>query len=410
MLEIEYEYFSYIQYILAIPVIYAVFWAFFIPFNRRRKLEDVGWAHLRHKGLWTQNTKFARKLRQTGKIPGPFPNGWYVLLESHDLGAGEVRQVDALGLNFAVFRGVESGAVFVTGAYCPHLGANLCAGGRVEKDCITCPFHGWSFSGKSGHCESVPYSKASIPKNAALKKFICQEQNGLIYVWHNKQGKEPYWWPTAHEGINSKQWTYQGRNEYYVNCHIQDIPENGADTAHLSSVHKSGIMCGGEPSSSSERFTNLISTHCWSAQWEPTKEQHIARVQLTHAMQLLGRWKVLPLDVEAVQIGPATTHLYYNSIMGKGVMIQYILPVEPMVQKLVHVFYTERTWLPPYAKLVLLGESIHVERDIRVWNNKRFCSSPVLVKEDSPILKFRRWYSQFYSEETLDDSPRSLDW
>ena len=33
-------------------------------------------------------------------------------------------------------------------------------------------------------------------------------------------------------------------------------------------------------------------------------------------MQLLGRWKVLPLDVEAVQIGPATTHLYYNSIMG----------------------------------------------------------------------------------------------
>ena len=127
-------------------------------------------------------------------------------------------------------------------------------------------------------------------------------------------------------------------------------------------------------------------------------------------MQLLGRWKVLPLDVEAVQIGPATTHLYYNSIMGEGVMIQYILPVEPMVQKLVHVFYTERTWLPPYAKLVLLGESIHVERDIRVWNNKRFCSSPVLVKEDSPILKFRRWYSQFYSEETLDDSPRSLDW
>ena len=100
----------------------------------------------------------------------------------------------------------------MTGAYCPHLGANLCAGGRVEKDCITCPFHGWSFSGKSGHCESVPYSKASIPKNAALKKFICQEQNGLIYVWHDKQGKEPYWWPTAHEGINSKQWTWVAMN------------------------------------------------------------------------------------------------------------------------------------------------------------------------------------------------------
>ena len=109
MLEIEYEYFSYIQYILAIPVIYAVFWAFFIPFNRRRKLEDVGWAHLRHKGLWTQNTKFARKLRQTGKIPGPFPNGWYVLLESHDLGAGEVRGSRLMLLDLTLqFSGVLS--------------------------------------------------------------------------------------------------------------------------------------------------------------------------------------------------------------------------------------------------------------------------------------------------------------
>jgi hypothetical protein len=46
-------------------------------------------------------------------------------------------------------------------------------------------------------------------------------------------------------------------------------------------------------------------------------------------------------------------------------MLQYVLPVEGLVQKLVHVFYTEPAWPPPYAKFVLLGESIHVERDIR---------------------------------------------
>jgi hypothetical protein len=50
---------------------------------------------------------------------------------------------------------------------------------------------------------------------------------------------------------------------------------------------------------------------------------------------------------------------------GRGVMVQYVLPVEGMVQKLVHVFYTERAWPAPYAKFVLLGESIHLERDIR---------------------------------------------
>ena len=38
--------------------------------------------------------------------------------------------MEALGLNLAVFRGSESGAVFVTDAYCPHLGANIAVGGR----------------------------------------------------------------------------------------------------------------------------------------------------------------------------------------------------------------------------------------------------------------------------------------
>lgn len=53
-----------------------------------------------------------------------------MLLESREVARGEVRQVEALGLNLAVFRGSESGAVFVTDAYCPHLGANIAVGGR----------------------------------------------------------------------------------------------------------------------------------------------------------------------------------------------------------------------------------------------------------------------------------------
>ena len=45
---------------------------------------------------------------------------------------------------------------------------------------------------------------------------------------------------------------------------------------------------------------------------------------------------------------------------------------------------------------------LQVERDVMVWNNKRYNSKPLLVKEDHLILKHRRWYSQFYSE----NSPR----
>jgi cholesterol 7-dehydrogenase len=37
-----------------------------------------------------------------------------------------------------------------------------------------------------------------------------------------------------------------------------------------------------------------------------------------------------------------------------------------------------------------------------VWNNKRYRGKPVLAKEDHLIARHRRWYSQFYSE----NSPR----
>jgi len=35
-----------------------------------------------------------------------------------------------------------------------------------------------------------------------------------------------------------------------------------------------------------------------------------------------------------------------------------------------------------------------------VWNNKRYRTQPLLVREDELILKHRRWYSQFYSKNS----------
>jgi hypothetical protein len=50
------------------------------------------------------------------------------------------------------------------------------------------------------------------------------------------------------------------------------------------------------------------------------------------------------LKVYGEQIGPSCVHLHFESFLGRGVMLQYILPVEPMLQKLVHVFYTQE-WI-----------------------------------------------------------------
>ena len=106
---------------------------------------------------------------------------------------------------------------------------------------------------------------------------------------------------------------------------------------------------------------------------------HTGVISLHHKKMLLGRLTIFSLGVDALQIGgdfqfpcpnfvssensyrelciitsssgPALVHLNFKSILGQGVMLQYVLPVEENIQKLVHIFYTSRTWIPPYAKV-----------------------------------------------------------
>ena len=149
--------------------------------------------------------------------------------------------------------------MFITDAYCPHLGANIGAGGRVSGDCIQCPFHNWKFSGHSGKCVNVPYATSTIPEMARLKTHICLERNNLVFMWHHAEQEEPGWFPPVLDCVEDGSWVYQGRNEYHVNCHIQDIPENGADVAHLNAVHGASIITGGEPTQEEEESTASLS-------------------------------------------------------------------------------------------------------------------------------------------------------
>ena len=237
------------------------------------------------------------------------------------------------------------------------------------------------------------------------------ETNGLILVWYHAEQRSPQWSPLQINAINEQQWVYQGRNEYHISCHIQDISENGADPAHLDAVHSTSILCGGEPSSWSERLMSGIVGHAWGAEWRALTEKdsyHRAEVKLQHDMKLAGKWNLFSLQVMGDQIGPSLVHLHFKStLMGDAVMIQYVLPLEPMVQKVVHLFYCQPSWWRLYAKIVLWGESILFERDVTVWNSKRYVSKPLAGGEDKLLLKHRRWYSQFYS--SLSDKP-SLLW
>lgn len=86
----------------------------------------------------------------------------------------------------------------------------------------------------------------SVPKVAKVKKWKSLEANGFIFVWHHVDEDAEPWQMKIVPEVEDGQWVYYGKNEFLVNAHIQDIPENGADVAHLSAVHGPNCMSGSD--------------------------------------------------------------------------------------------------------------------------------------------------------------------
>ncbi|CAK8673804.1 unnamed protein product [Clavelina lepadiformis] len=297
--------FNVLAAILTVWLTAKIYRILFSPLDLYRGANSVGYVHHDSRIQTAQAVKDAQKRKKIGNSPPVFPNGWFRVLDSRSLEKGRVKSVYVFGTQLAVFRN-KRGTVRIVDAYCPHLGANLAVGGKVvNSDCLECPFHGWKFSGETGKLVDVPYSQ-KVPSFVSISTWPCCEVNGFIYIWHHCDKAEPQW--RVPEAELLKDFKYVGRTEHIVHAHIQDIPENGADSAHLSHLHKPVI--GSDVEQTNDSFLNYLIRH-----------------------------------------------------------------------------------------------GIQIERDILMWNNKTYLKKPVLMKEESALAKHRRWYQQFYSENSprLDD-------
>ncbi|XP_075147149.1 cholesterol 7-desaturase nvd isoform X2 [Haematobia irritans] len=368
-----------------------LYWLFCVPCNWKKNLDDVGYdialqAATRVNSLKKRDAiNRIRKLRQVGinELPPPYPNGWYCILESSDLKLGEAKHVSVLGANIGI-------------------------GGKVIGDTIQCPFHKWSFRGSDGICVNVPYSTCA-PSTSKLRKWTSREVNDNIFIWYSADPDQIPWDIPSIEEITTKELTYHGRNEFYINCHIQEIPENGADLAHFKAIHNLSALAGGQ--NPNPIFLKAIGTHNWEAKWTPSSTKHMAVVTLKHSMKL-SHFSLFQMDITGEQIGPSYVQLHLHSpSLGRIEILQTITPMGPMTQKVVHRFYAQRI-LAPLMKCVVFAESVMFERDITMWNHKVYRRKPQLVKEDTTILAFRKWFQQFYSENSRPfcDAKEYLEW
>ncbi|KAJ2941910.1 hypothetical protein O0L34_g10724 [Tuta absoluta] len=121
---------------------------------------------------------------------------------------------------------------------------------------------------------------------------------------------------------------------------------------------------------------------------------------------------VCHVDVQVTQIGPGHVRLQLNTTLGPVLISQSVTPIAPLQQRVVNRIYSP-AYNAPLGVIMNRIEAYQFERDVAIWNSKRYVSAPAYVRTDKTIRAFRNWFSQFYSENSVsfkDANSTTLDW
>ncbi len=321
----------------------------------------------------------------------PYPRGWFCVGYSDELAAGDVKPLKYFGKDLVLYR-TTSGEAVLLDAFCPHLGAHLGHGGRVEGERLRCPFHAWEF-GKSGVCEHIPYA-SKIPPRASTRAWTLDEKNGVILAWHDPEGRGPGEWkiPEIEGYLDPERFTAPYRVTFVARMHCQEFRENIVDNPHFVHVHRA-----------------------ISSQIKAWTEGPLIKGVATSDFELgqhghPGRTATVVLDFEGHGLGYGVA----EEVMGDLHFIQ-LATSTPIDEEHTELCFSLRTeirsdkWPVEKAKRVALGmrdsaakdSERQLQADIPIWENKVFRERPLLCDGDNQIMMFRKYVRQFYPPHAL---------
>lgn len=171
------------------------------------------------------------------------PTGWFQVGWSHALQPGDVKPLRYFKQHQVMYR-TETGEAIVMTAFCPHFGAHLGHGGKVDGCNIVCPYHGWVW-GPDGHNVMVPATGEPSRARRRIRKWPVHESNGIIWVWHDALGREPLWDAPEERRTGRNYLTVSEHTTYFhenVHLHPQFTMENVVDIDHLIYVHGNTLL------------------------------------------------------------------------------------------------------------------------------------------------------------------------
>lgn len=309
-----------------------------------------------------------------GPEPFPYPNGWFAACFSHEIAPGDVHPVPFMGGDLVVYR-TRAGVAHAVDPYCPHLGAHLGYGGRLDGENLVCPFHGLSF-GPDGAC--VRSASVPRPPQASLHAWLVQERYGMVLIWRDHAGRLPDW---DLPDIDATGFSPPRGSCYELDGHAHDAAENATDLSHFVCVHG---------------FTDVAMTY-------ETDRHRMVSI-------LTARWHRVPIRIHMTSYGVGCT-FGEAEIPRFGVRVRtraFGTPTAPLkwtfrwsdILRISRVDALPAALRAPlYALLIRLAHHwfVYVVReDFPIWAHRCYVEHPKLMTGDEPLAAFRRWMRQFY--------------
>jgi 3-ketosteroid 9alpha-monooxygenase subunit A len=309
--------------------------------------------------------------------PPSIPFGWYAIAYADELAVGEVKPMHLFGVDFVLWRG-EDTRVRATDAYCVHLGAHLGYGGKVTGNDLTCPFHAWRYTGE-GTVADIPYTKVIPPKfkRTCLPVWPVAEMNRLIHVWYHPHRVAPLWEPVKFDELDDPKWAPFEKFEWVINTHIRDLAENSVDTPHFFYVHRVAELPPPGVVTESGRRRETLSKIKYVTPRGPVEG-----------------------SIRSGQIGPGQGYVKFEGLLDT-MMLPTVVPIS-RTQTLNRFAFTQPEGIAgtKFGRALINEIVRQLDQDKPIWDHKRFDMEPQLVQGDGPIHKFRKYFSQFYVENS----------
>lgn len=311
-----------------------------------------------------------------------------MLAFSRELRRGRVLARALAGRELVLYRS-DSGRAAALDAYCPHMGAHLAHGGRVEGEVLRCPFHGFRFDA-GGRCVATGYG-SKVPPTAVGRSWPLREVNGMLCVYHDADGRAPEWEVPA---LDVDGWSAPVYRRFFLDAHPQETTENSVDLGHFSWVHgyravrmlRDVITDGPYLSTvfAAERPLPLLARWHERVHFDFRFETHIHGLGYSlvevrvHGIDLRARLWVLPTP-----IGPGRLQLYLAA-SGDGGSVPLLRPLPPRLRA------------AAIGRFLLHFLAADARQDFAIWQHKRYVHPPALAQGDGPIGRYRTWAAQFY--------------